>query len=58
MYYFQFGIYFFSFLLTESVINDRAVDIVGVDYVNLIYAIGLFCTVHIPPQLSTDSENT
>ena len=44
MYYFQFGLYFFSFLLTESVINDRAVDIVGVDYVNLIYAIGLFCT--------------
>lgn len=44
MCYFQFGLYFFSFLLTESVINDRAVTVVGIDSVNLVYAIGLLCT--------------
>ena len=41
---FEFGIYFFSFLLTESVVNERAAEVVGIQYVNWIYAIGLLCT--------------
>lgn len=44
MYFIQFGLYFFAFLLTESVINERAVFVIGSEQVNIIYAIGLLCT--------------
>lgn len=42
--YIQFGIYFFSFLLTESVVNERAAEVIGIQYVNWVYAVGLLCT--------------
>lgn len=40
----QFGLYFFAFLLTESIVNDRAVSVCGVSNVNYVYAIGLLFT--------------
>lgn len=40
----QFGLYFFIFLLTESVINEKAAIICGTSSVNYIYAIGLMFT--------------
>ena len=44
MIFTQFGLYFFIFLLTESIINEKAAAICGVSYVNYIYAIGLIFT--------------
>lgn len=44
MCYLQFGLYFFSFLLTESVVNERAAIVLGVNLVNAVYAFGLLCT--------------
>lgn len=40
----QFGIYFFVFLLTESLINERAVTVFGASNVNYVYSIGLIFT--------------
>ena len=40
----QFGLYFFIFLVTESVINEKVSIICGVSSVNYIYAIGLMFT--------------
>lgn len=40
----QFGLHFFIFLLTESLINERAAVIFGAANVNYIYAIGLLFT--------------
>lgn len=42
--YIRFSLYFFSFLTSESIINNFASDLFGVDKVNYIYAIGLLFT--------------
>ena len=39
-----FGLYFFVFLLTESLINERAITVFGAANVNYIYAFGLIFT--------------
>lgn len=39
-----FGLYFFVFLLTESLINERAVSVFGASAVNYIYSFGLVFT--------------
>ena len=44
MQFMYFGLYFFVFLLTESLINERAVTVFGAANVNYIYAIGLIFT--------------
>lgn len=44
MQFLYFGLYFFVFLLTESLINERAVTVFGAANVNYIYAIGLIFT--------------
>lgn len=44
MHFTQFGLYFFIFLLTESVINEKASLVCGASSVNYIYAIGLLFT--------------
>lgn len=44
MQFMYFGLYFFVFLLTESLINERAVTVFGAASVNYIYAIGLIFT--------------
>ena len=40
----KFGLYLFIFLLTESLINEKAAVICGASQVNYIYAIGLIFT--------------
>ena len=44
MQFMYFGLYFFVFLLTESLINERAVTVFGASNVNYIYAFGLIFT--------------
>jgi len=44
MLFTQFGLYFFIFLLTESIINEKAALVCGATSVNYIYAIGLIFT--------------
>ena len=44
MQFVYFGLYFFVFLLTESLINERAVTIFSASNVNYIYAFGLIFT--------------
>lgn len=44
MIFTEFGLYFFIFLLTESIINEKAAVICDVSYVNYIYALGLVFT--------------
>ena len=44
MQFTYFGLYFFVFLLTESLINERTVTVLGAASVNYIYAIGLIFT--------------
>lgn len=44
MQFMYFGLYFFVFLLTESLINERAVIVFGASNVNYIYAFGLIFT--------------
>lgn len=44
MQFINFGLYFFVFLLTESLINERAVSFFGASNVNYIYAFGLIFT--------------
>ena len=44
MQFIYFGLYFFVFLLTESLINERAVTIFSASNVNYIYAFGLIFT--------------
>lgn len=44
MQFIYFGLYFFVFLLTESLINERAVTVFGAANVNYIYAFGLIFT--------------
>lgn len=44
MKYINFGLYFFVFLLTESLINERAVTVFGAANVNYVYAFGLIFT--------------
>ena len=44
MLFTQFGLYFFIFLLTESIIDEKAAAVCGVASVNYIYAIGLVFT--------------
>lgn len=44
MQFMYFGLYFFVFLLTESLINERAITVFGAASVNYIYAFGLIFT--------------
>lgn len=44
MKFMYFGLYFFVFLLTESLINERAITVFGAANVNYIYAFGLIFT--------------
>jgi len=44
MLFIYFGLYFYIFLLAESLINERAVTIFGAANVNYIYAVGLIFT--------------
>lgn len=44
MFLVQFGLYFFIFLLTESIVNDRAISVCGASNVNYVYAVGLLFT--------------
>ena len=44
MQFTYFGLYFFVFLLTESLINERSVTVFGAANVNYIYAFGLIFT--------------
>ena len=44
MKFMYFGLYFFIFLLTESLINERAITVFGAANVNYIYAFGLIFT--------------
>lgn len=44
MQFMYFGLYFFVFLLTESLINERAVTVFGAADVNYVYAFGLIFT--------------
>lgn len=44
MHFIYFGLYFFVFLLTESLINERAVTVFNASLVNYIYAFGLIFT--------------
>lgn len=44
MQFIYFGLYFFVFLLTESLINERAISIFGAANVNYVYAFGLIFT--------------
>lgn len=39
-----YGIFLFTFLLSESLINDRAAVVLGSNMVNFIYSCGLVCT--------------
>lgn len=40
----QFGLYFFVFLLTESIVNEQAAILFNAMPVNYIYAVGLLFT--------------
>jgi len=44
MHFLQFGLYFFLFLLTESVVNEKAVVVGEIGWVNYVYGIGLLFT--------------
>ena len=39
-----FAFHFLLFQLTESLVNDRAAELLGAEAVNPVYAAGLFCT--------------
>ena len=39
-----FALCFFAFMLTEASINERCAEVVGKQFVNLVYAVGLVCT--------------
>lgn len=58
MQFTYFGLYFFVFLLTESLINERAVTVFGAANVNYIYAIGLIFTALGYLALSTTKNET
>ena len=58
MQFMYFGLYFFVFLLTESLINERAVTVFGAANVNYIYAIGLICTALGYLAFSTTKNET
>ena len=40
----QFSVYFFAFLLAESMVNNRAAELMGADIVLPVYSVGLICT--------------
>ncbi|MDO4188680.1 MAG: hypothetical protein Q4D29_06790 [Lachnospiraceae bacterium] len=58
MQFTYFGLYFFVFLLTESLINERAVTVFGAANVNYIYAIGLIFTALGYLAFSTTKNET
>lgn len=39
-----FALCFFSFMMAEAMTNSRAAELLGAEYVNTVYAIGLLCT--------------
>ena len=40
----QFGVYFFAFMLAETIVNDQAARFFAPQMVNVVYAVGIACT--------------
>lgn len=40
----QFGVYFFAFMLAETIVNDQAARFFAPQMVNVVYAGGIACT--------------